>query len=85
MKRHINSTFQINTENTLKNENKSSDGEKMFFSPNKVSTQPVSHLGRSMQRFFLVGLVLFLEPGSSSEQDSTFLLFPPTKFINEKS
>lgn len=55
----------------------------MFLRPNKVSTQPVSHLGRSVG-FLLVFLVLFLESGPSSEQTGcTFLLFPPTKLIKE--
>lgn len=72
------------TENTFKNENKSSDGEKMFLRPNKVSAQPVSHLGRSVG-FLFVFLGLLLESGSSSEQTSgTFLLFPPRKLVKEK-
>ena len=71
-------------ENTFKNENKSSDGEKMFLRPNKVSAQPVSHLGRSVGSLF-VFLGLFLKSGSSSEQTcGTFLLFPPRKLVKEK-
>lgn len=71
-------------ENTFKNENKSSDGEKMFLRPNKVSAQPVSHLGRSVG-FLFVFLGLFLESGSSSEQTGgTFLLFAPRKLVKEK-
>lgn len=80
MKKNIN---LLDIENTFKNENKSSDGEKMFLRPNKVSAQPMSHLGRSVG-FLLVFLALFLESGSSSEQTScTFLLFPPTKLVKE--
>lgn len=56
----------------------------MFLRPNKVSAQPVSHLGRSVG-FLFVFLGLFLESGSSSEQTSgTFLLFPPRKLVKEK-
>lgn len=75
--------FKWDIENTFKNEIKSSEGEKMFLRPNKVSAQPVSHLGRSI-RFVLVFLVLFLESGSSSEEISrTFLPLPPIKLIKE--
>lgn len=41
----------------------------MFLRPNKVSTQPVSHLGRFVG-LLLVLLGLFLELGPPSEQTS---------------